>query len=167
VVSEERYSALLESGEFDADGASADAAMAVITSGSIGAQRAAADPRPERKWTFIALVSGIALLLVALGAWLLRRANRARRRPAGRQGEGARVDATGTVVFDHDKAAPAPRPGPPVDPSSPGSTRFEPLAETSTAGGARSVCPACGTLYEDASLEACPRDGARLLPVNA
>lgn len=159
VVSNERYASLLASGDFDADGASAEAATATITSGSLGAQQVAGEPeRSGRKWTFVGLVSVIALLFGAVGVWLVRRANRSAARARGR-GNATLVEG-GTVVFAADDAVgDAPR-------GLPDATRLEPLAPA-PAPKASTVCPVCGTLYDAKELKACPKDGARLLPVNA
>lgn len=161
VVSNERYASLLASGDFDADGASADAATATITAGSLGAQQVAAEPeRSGRKWTFVGLVSVIALLFGAMGVWLVRRANRSSARARGRGNR--TVSDGGTVVFAADDAiGDAPRV------KMPDATRLEPLAAPAPATKAGTVCPVCGTLYDAKDLKACPKDGARLLPVNA
>ena len=160
VVSNERYASLLASGDFDAEGASAEAATATITSGSLGAQQVADESeRSGRKWTFVGLVSIIALLFGAMGVWLVRRANRNAARARGR---GNRSGDGGTVVFAaEDAIGDAPRA------KMPDATRLEPLAAPAPAPKAATVCPVCGTLYEAKDLKACPKDGARLLPVNA
>lgn len=160
VVSNERYATLLASGGFDAEGASAEAATAIITSGSLGAQQVAEEPeRSGRKWTFVGLVSVIAALFAAMGVWLVRRANRNSARERGRgntSGDG------GTVVFEaEDAVGDAPRG------KLPDATRLEPFAAAPPAPQAATVCPVCGTLYDAKDLKACPKDGARLLPINA
>jgi hypothetical protein len=155
VVSNDRYTALLASGNFTADGASIEAATATITSGSFGAGDAAPEQgAPSRKWTFVALVGGIALAFAALGGVLLRRAQR---RPRGAKGAG--VDP-GTVVFSGDPAAP---PAPRADGAA---TRFDPVPSVPM-NRAGSVCPICGALYPTRDLKNCPKDGAQLLPINA
>ncbi|HEU4579218.1 MAG TPA: hypothetical protein VFS67_13230 [Polyangiaceae bacterium] len=154
VVSNERYTSLLASGNFTADGASIEAATATITSGSFGAGDAAPEPgAPGRKWTFVALVGGIALCFGALGVVLLRRAQRQRRVQT-------RVDP-GTVVF----AGEPPRAAAAQAPDG-AATRFDPVpsAPVSRAG---TVCPICGAMYPGRDLENCPKDGAKLLPINA
>lgn len=157
VVSSERYAALLGSGAFTADGASIEAATATITSGSLGAQDVAPeDGPPERKWTFVALVAGIALLFGLFGAYLLRRAQRKLARP------GASEREPGTVQF----AGSAVPPGPVARPAGL-VTRLEPIPSAPTAPRAATVCPVCGTLYPTRDLKSCPKDGAQLLPVNA
>jgi hypothetical protein len=154
VVSKERYSALLASGNFTADGASIEAATATITSGSFGAGDAAPEQGPpSRKWTFVALVGGIALAFAALGGVLLRRAQR-RQRGA----KTSRVDP-GTVVFAGDAAKPAPR-------QDGAATRFDPVPSVPMKR-AGTVCPICGALYPTRDLKNCPKDGAQLLPINA
>jgi hypothetical protein len=158
VVSSERYTALLGSGAFTADGASIEAATATITSGSLGAQDVAPEGGPpERKWTFVALVAGIALLFGLFGAYLLRRAQRKLARPSASERE------PGTVQFAGGSAtaqSPAHRPAGLV-------TRLEPIPSAPTAPRAATVCPVCGTLYPTRDMKSCPKDGAQLLPVNA
>ncbi len=157
VVSSERYAALLASGDFTADGASIEAATATITSGSLGAQDVAPEGGPpERKWTFVALVAGIALLFGLFGAFLLRRAQR---NPAK---AGAPDGQPGTVQF-------AVASGQEVPPTRPGGapTRLEPIPSAPSGGRAATVCPICGTLYPTRDMKSCPKDGAQLLPVNA
>jgi hypothetical protein len=163
VVSTDRYSALLAGGNFTADGASIEAATATITEGSLGAQSAVAEgAAPGRKWTFVALVSVIALSFGMLGAFLLSRANRQRRAPVTPR---AATEDLGTVVF----AGEGPR-APPAAPTG-DATRFDPLSQPAPivvpVVSAAMVCPICGTLYPTRELKACPKDGAQLLPVNA
>jgi hypothetical protein len=161
VVSNERYASLLASGDFDSDGVSGDAATAIITSGSLGARQAAGELAPaERKWTFVALVSVIALAFAVVGVWLVRRANRGTDRHRAR-GKDLAPDL-GTVVFAADDAVGE---APPVRLAE--GTRLDPQAQPAPAPRAASVCPVCGALYEAPDLKACPKDGARLLPVNA
>ncbi len=157
VVSDERYAALLASGNFDADGASSDAATATITAGSLGARQVAATPAgSDRKWTFVGVVSAIALLFAVLGAWLLRRARRGAARAAPRRRP---LPDTRTVVFaDEDAVGPAARA---LD-----RTRLEP-APPAPATKPATVCPVCGTMYDTRGIRVCPKDGAQLLPINA
>lgn len=156
VVSDERYAALLASGDFDADGASSEAATATITAGSLGARQVPATPAgSDRKWTFVAVVSVIALLFAVLGAALLRRARRSAARPApGRRP----LSDTRTVVFSDEDAVMAPRA---LD-----RTRLEPAAPAPATKPA-TVCPVCGTMYDTRGIRVCPKDGAQLLPINA
>jgi hypothetical protein len=152
VVSNERYTSLLASGNFTADGASIEAATATITSGSFGAGDSAPEPvSPGRKWTFVALVSGIALCLGVVGVLLLRRAQRQRT-------ENPKLDP-------HTLADQPPRP-PAARAAHGAATRFDPVpAAPVTRGG--TVCPICGTLYPGQDMKSCPKDGAQLLPINA
>lgn len=155
VVSNERYTALLGSGDFTADGASIEAATATITSGSFGAGDAAPEPgAPSRKWTFVALVGGIALLFAALGAVLLRRAQRRQRAAPARGAD------PGTVVFANEGAQPG------RARADGAATRFDPVPAVAPNQG-RTVCPVCGAFYPTRELTNCPKDGAQLLPINA
>jgi hypothetical protein len=157
VVSGDRYAALLASGDFNAEGASSEAASATITSGSLGARAGAVSAgTSDRKWTFVGLVSAIALLFALLGAWLLRRGQRAARRPVPL---GRTLPDTGTVVFtDEDAAGALPRR---YD-----ATRLEPAAPL-PASKPTTVCPVCGTMYDTRGIRVCPKDGAQLIPINA
>jgi hypothetical protein len=157
VVSNERYSALLAGGDFDADGASSDAATATITAGSLGARQGAEGEEPsDRKWTFVGLVSAIALVFAILGGWLLRRARRASLRPIPR---GRPLPDTGTVVFAGDDTLGE-------LPQRLDRTRLE-TSGVAPAAKPATVCPVCGTMYEGRGQKVCPKDGAQLLPINA
>jgi hypothetical protein len=154
VVSNDRYTSLLASGDFTADGASIEAATATITSGSFGAGDSAPEPgTPGRKWTFVALVSGIALCFGVFGLVLLRRAQRQR---ASRP----KLDP-GTVVFAGEPPLPSVARAPDG-----AATRFDPVPSAPMNRGG-SVCPVCGALYPSRDLKSCPKDGAQLLPINA
>jgi hypothetical protein len=157
VVSDERYAALLASGDFNADGASSEAATATITAGSLGARQVASTPAgADRKWTFVGVVSAIAVLFAVLGAWLLRRARRASARAEPRRRP---LPDTRTVVFaDDDAVGDAPRAFE--------RTRLEP-APAAPATKPATVCPVCGTMYDTRGARVCPKDGAQLLPINA
>ena len=158
IVSDERYAALLASGDFDAEGASSEAATATITAGSLGARQGTGSPGPsDRKWTFVGLVSIIAVVFAALGIWLL---PRARRNPARSAPRGRPLPDTGTVVFTGDDAiGDAPRR---LD-----ATRLETEAAEAPKPKPTTVCPVCGTMYDTRGARTCPKDGAQLLPINA
>jgi hypothetical protein len=156
VVSDERYAALLASGDFDADGASSEAATATITAGSLGAREGVSDAAPsDRKWAFVGVVSVIALHFAVLGVWLLRRGRRSGARPPARARS---LPDTGTVVFTGDDAIGDP-------PHRLDATRLEP--EAAPAPKPTTVCPVCGTMYDTRGARVCPKDGAQLLPINA
>ena len=168
VVSDARYAALLASGDFDAEGASADAATATITSGSIGAQQTAGEgERPQRKWTFVGLVVLIAVTFAGVGTLLWRRAVRAarERRKARALRAGSGTIALGDQLGDRGGTGVGSRWNPGV--TVPEATRVEPDWQAMAPVKAKTVCPVCGTLYEVKDLKACPKDGAQLLPVNA
>jgi hypothetical protein len=158
VVSSERYEALLASGDFNADGASSEAATATITAGSLGARDGVSDPgSSDRKWTFVGLVSAIALVFALIGVWLLRRASRSR---ASATPRGRTLPDTGTVVFTDEDA---------VGEIAPvlGATRLEQAPTRPPAAKPATVCPVCGTMYDARTARVCPKDGAQLLPINA
>jgi hypothetical protein len=156
VVSDERYAALHASGDFDAEGASSEAATATITAGSLGAREGVGDAAPsDRKWAFVGVVSVIALHFAVLGVWLLRRGRRRGARPPARARS---LPDTGTVVFTGDDAIGDP-------PHRLDATRLEP--EAALAPKPTTVCPVCGTMYDTRGARVCPKDGAQLLPINA
>jgi hypothetical protein len=157
VVSDERYAALLASGNFNAEGASLEAATATITAGSLGARQDVSNPGPsDRKWTFVGLVGAIAFVFALIGAWLLRRARHVGAPPTPR---GRPLPDTGTVVFaDEDSIGETVRH---LD-----ATRLEAVAAPPAKKPA-TVCPVCGTMYDARAARVCPKDGAQLLPINA
>jgi len=160
IVSDERYAALLASGDFDADGASSEAATATITAGSLGARQGmpTSPAASDRKWTFVGLVSVIALAFAIIGAWLLRRGKRSAPRPLPRRRP---LPDTGTVVFTGDDAIGEP-------PRRLDATRLEqPEAAIAPKPKPTTVCPVCGTMYDTRGARVCPKDGAQLLPINA
>jgi hypothetical protein len=157
VVSDERYAALLASGNFNAEGASSEAATATITAGSLGARQGVSQPGPsDRKWTFVGLVSAIALVFALIGVWLLRRASRGGAMAVSR---GRPLPDTGTVVFADEDTI-----GEPLRRLD--ATRLE-AAPPPPALKPASVCPVCGTMYDKRAARVCPKDGAQLLPINA
>jgi hypothetical protein len=180
VVSNERYRTLLESGGFNAEGALDAAAVAIISTGSIGTQPAQSETASEaRKWTFVAVVGLAAVLLGAIGAVLLalaNRRNRARAAEAGRvtsdetfarpaHGDTFAQPALTEDTFGASPTGPATKlePLPQTD-----ATRLQPLsARPAQPSPRRWVCPICGTLYTEPVANGCPKDGAELLPVNA
>ena len=160
IVSDERYAALLASGDFDADGASSEAATATITAGSLGARQGTSSSAgsSDRKWTFVGLVSVIAVMFAVIGAWLLRRGRRSTDRPVRRARP---LPDTGTVVFTGDDAIGDP-------PHRLEATRLEqPQAAVAPKPKPTTVCPVCGTMYDTRGARVCPKDGAQLLPINA
>jgi hypothetical protein len=139
VVSSERYGALLEAGGFNADGAMDAAAVAIISSSSIGTQGGQSEGTSEgRKWAFVGVVGLAAVLLGVVGAVVLSLANRGRRRRA----DSARPPAAVAAAPVAPEPA-RPKPAPPA-----------------------SVCPVCGAFYSGQE-STCAKDGAALLPVNA
>jgi hypothetical protein len=160
VVSDARYAALLATGDFDAEGASADAATATIVSGSLGAQQSGGESeQPQRKWTFVGLVIAIAAVFGVVGTLLWRRALRAARE---RRRARALRAGSGTVALG---AQLDPRWNPGM--TAPEATRLEADWQAVAPVKAKTVCPVCGTLYEVKDLKACPKDGAQLMPINA
>ncbi|HWO13732.1 MAG TPA: hypothetical protein VNN80_29720, partial [Polyangiaceae bacterium] len=146
VVSDDRYAALLASGKFNADGAS----DGVVVGGSLGAGDATESAgRSDRKWTFVGLVSSIALGFALIGAWLLRRA----RRTAAKAARAPRRSRASVAFATDDTVAEARRR--PLE-----ATRLEQHVPPMSAAKPASVCPVCGTMYETPGARICPRDGA-------
>jgi hypothetical protein len=152
VVSDDRYAALLATGKFNADGVS----DGVVVGGSLGAGEATESAgRSDRKWTFVGLVSSIALGFALMGAWLLRRARRTAAKAAvSRRSRRAVAFGTDDTVAEQPRRRPLE------------ATRLE-YAPRAPATKPATVCPVCGTMYETPGARICPKDGAQLLPINA
>ncbi len=149
VVSRERYRRLLETGIYTDAGAGPGSEVAQVNAATLGTQHGRSRLDPEgRKWTFVALVGGIALLLLAVGTTLLRAARRSPR-------EAARRLAVADTVRSPDREVPA------------SAVEADVGADSPPESDCLRVCPLCGTIYYDPVLEACPQDGGQLRAVNA
>lgn len=77
VASKERYEALLQTGAFNASGESAEAAVAAVARGSIGAQETSVQPdSSNRRMRYIAVIGGAALAVGVVGLLLIGRRRR-------------------------------------------------------------------------------------------
>lgn len=168
VVSRERYEALLASGGFDPSGASAEAAVTRIESGSVGSRGAVVeDDRGKHRTLFVAVVGSAALILGVVGVLLMRRSRKiapvsSRRAPPSRP-----------------NPTPAPAPAPRAQPMTcptcreefPGGAQFcpndgnrlIPLQRGLGPGPAGGVCPICGQGY-DPGVTVCPKHNEPLVP---
>ncbi|MBN2195056.1 MAG: hypothetical protein JW751_19725 [Polyangiaceae bacterium] len=193
IVSALRYDALLASDEFDSSGASRDAAIAVIASGSIGAGPGASDESgAQRRWVFLSILGLLALLSGGVGIALLfkpRRPAPGEPAPTG-PGVGSRCPTCGRehppgAMFCKDAEDSAPLvlsttaehqpPGAicPVcagetDPGEGTCAEHQGLVGVGTAAPPREIrkiCPICGIQY-GSDAEFCGSDGAQLVPLN-
>jgi hypothetical protein len=164
VVSRERYDALLAQGGYDPSGASTDAAVARLESGSVGARSTVLeDDSGKRRTLFVAIVGAAALVLGLVGLGLVRRS---RRRALARPVPSTRMTPPPAAV----RRAPAmlcptcrdefppeaqfcPRDG----------NRLLPLERGAAVGPTGAVCPVCGQGY-DPGVSVCPKHDEPLVP---
>ena len=163
VVSRERYDALLAQGGFDPSGASTDAAVARLESGSVGSRSSVAeDDSGRRRALFVGIVGAAAVGLGLVGLVLVRR-SRKRALP----------------VSEPDTLASPPPPGratrgmvcptcrdefPPEEQFCPkDGNRLIPLERGAPVGPTGSVCPVCGQGY-DPGVAVCPKHDEPLVP---
>jgi hypothetical protein len=164
IVSGERFDALLAGGGFDATGASAEAAVTRLESGSVGARSTViADDSGRRRTLFVGVVGGAAVLLGIMGLVLVRRSRRSP--PSIRSGT---------------KSAPPP----PLAPPAPRGTfcptcreeyppaaqfcptdgnRLVPIQQGTNPLSAGAVCPVCGQGF-DPGVSVCPKHDEPLVP---
>lgn len=165
VVSRERYDALLAQGGYDPSGASTDAAIARLESGSVGAHSTVLeDDSGKRRTLFVAIVGAAALALGLLGLALVRRS---RQRALARSVPSQRVapqpapparSAQATVCPTcREEFAPeaqfCPRDG----------NRLLPLERGTVVAPTGAVCPVCGQGY-DPGISVCPKHDEPLVP---
>lgn len=167
IASKERYEALLEKGEFDAQGESADAAVTRIASSSLGARSSVAlDDTTPRRTRVVAIIGALSLASGLIGLWLVRRARKRAQRRA----------PVATAPLPEPKVESKPREGlPRVCPTCreeyPPGTRFcasdgnrlVDLVPATTFGPQGGICPVCEQGY-DPGVATCPRDGEPLVP---
>lgn len=165
VVSRERYDALLAQGGYDPSGASTDAAIARLESGSVGARSTVLeDDSGKRRTLFVAIVGAAALALGLLGIVLVRRGRKralTRGVPAQRVAPPAAPaprSAQATVCPTcREEFAPqaqfCPRDG----------NRLLPLERGAVVAPTGSVCPVCGQGY-DPGIAVCPKHDEPLVP---
>ncbi|HTQ02270.1 MAG TPA: zinc ribbon domain-containing protein [Polyangiaceae bacterium] len=166
VVSRERYDALLAQGGYDPSGASTDAAVARLESGSVGAHSTVLeDDSGKRRTLFVAIVGSAALALGLLGLALVRRSRKralersvpARRVAPPPPAPAVRATAATVCPTCREEFAPGaqfcPRDG----------NRLLPLERGTVAAPTGSVCPVCGQGY-DPGISVCPKHDEPLVP---
>jgi hypothetical protein len=164
IVSRERYESLLTQGNFNAQGESDDASIALVASSSIGARSAVTrDDARGKRFAFIAVVGGLSLTLGVLGLLILVRGRR------------ARADTAGSAPAPRSKRRGAAPPGGMVCPTCreefPAGSEFcafdgnrlVPLLPDAPIGPAGGVCPICGQGY-DPGVTVCPKHQEPLVP---
>jgi hypothetical protein len=164
VVSRERYEALLAGGGFDQSGASAEAAVTRIESGSVGSRSTVVeDDRGKHRTLFVGVVGTAALILGIVGFLLMRRSRKAvppesRRVPsAPSQPPPVRREQPMTCPTCREEFPP----GAQFCPND--GNRLLPLERGIGAGPAGGVCPICGQGY-DPGVTACPKHNEPLVP---
>lgn len=168
VVSGDRFDALLAGGGFDETGASADAAVTRLESGSIGARSTVIeDDSGRRRILFVGVVGGAALLLGVLGLFLVRRSRRAPLsvRSAPRAASAPTMAAAPAPVAPRGTYCPTCR-----EEYSPESqfcptdgNRLVPIQEVTNPLQTGSVCPVCGQGF-DPGVSVCPKHDEPLVP---
>lgn len=169
IVSLERYDALLEQGTFNAEGESADAAVARITSGSLGSRSGVtADNSRAQKIRLVALIGALALAFGVLGLVLSTRARRRALAPPSSRSPGrlaAGLPPTSVREPQHGKVCPTCRDEYPVGAEfcATDGNRLIPLAPETAFGPPGGVCPICGQGY-DPGVGTCPKHQEALIP---
>ncbi len=165
VVSRERYDALLAQGGYDPSGASTDAAIARLESGSVGAHSTVLeDDSGKRRTLFVAIVGAAALALGLLGIALVRRSRKRAlvhsvppQRVAPQPGPPARAAQATVCPTCREEFAPeaqfCPRDG----------NRLLPLERGTVVAPTGAVCPVCGQGY-DPGISVCPKHDEPLVP---
>ena len=167
IASNERYEALLRQRGFNEDGESAQAAVAVISSGSVGAGLSTAQERGRtRRRIFVAVMGVLALLLGGVGLVMAKRSRRQRAqtagRIAGREGESGDVrDPTPAAMICPTcrREYPSEMASCPVD----GDQLITHQERDSFSKPPGSVCPNCGEVFEPKT-RICPHHGEELIP---
>jgi hypothetical protein len=156
IVSKERYEALLAQGGFDPSGASTDAAVARLESGSVGARSTVVeDDSNQRRTLFVGIVGAAALGLGLVGLMLVRRSRKKAREQAPRPAASAQ---SAPLRHAPGMVCPTCR-----DEYPPGEifcakdgNRLVPLERGTAVGPTGSVCPICGQGY-DPGITVCPK----------
>jgi hypothetical protein len=168
VVSGARFDALLAGGGFDETGASAEAAVTRLESGSIGARSTVIeDDSGRRRTLFVGVVGGAALLLGIMGLVLVRRSRRAP--PSTRSAPRAAAPlSTGTLPL-----TPPPRGtfcptcreeyAPEAQFCPTDGNRLVPIQQGTNPLQTGSVCPVCGQGF-DPGVNVCPKHDEPLVP---
>lgn len=165
VVSRERYDALLAQGGYDPSGASTDAAVARLESGSVGARSTVLeDDSGKRRTVFVAVVGTAALALGLLGLALVRRS---RKRSLARGSAPRRVAPQSAPEVPSAPATVCPtcrEEFPPEAQFCPrDGNRLLPLERGTVVAPTGAVCPVCGQGY-DPGVSVCPKHDEPLVP---
>lgn len=164
VVSRERYDAVLRQGTFNAEGESAEAAVARIATRSIGTRSSVAQEQARgQKYLFVAVIGTLALLFGMAGLLFMQRSRR----------QHAVALATPPT-----KAEPAPTPSRATGKICPtcreefppnaefcafDGNRLLPFTQETGVGPTGGVCPVCGQGY-DPGVSVCPKHNEQLIP---
>jgi hypothetical protein len=164
VVSGERFDALLAGGGFDATGASPEAAVARLESGSIGARSTVVeDDSGRRRVLFVGIVGGAAVLLGVLGLVLVRRSRRAP--PSVRSAPLAAPRPTPVASVPRATFCPTCREeyAPEAQFCPKDGNRLAPIQQATNPLSSGSVCPVCGQGF-DPGVSVCPKHDEPLVP---
>jgi hypothetical protein len=163
IVSKDRYEALLAQGGFDPSGASTDAAVARLESGSVGARSTVVeDDSSQRRTLFVGIVGAAALGLGIVGLLLVRRSRKKAREEATRA---PLVPAGAPPRSTRGKVCPTCRDEYPPEATfcAKDGNRLQPLERGTAVGPTGSVCPICGQGY-DPGITVCPKHDEPLVP---
>jgi len=167
VVPQDRYDALLAQRGFNEAGESKEAAATTLASGSVGSKSVVTQGGSDQRITFVAVSGALALVVGALGLFLVqrrRKQDRARANvpfqsfPPPATGLSKRCPTCGRDYFGDEQfctedatqlVAGSGPPGPSSSPPPP----------------TNKICPICGTQYPGVA-EFCGKDGSILVPVN-
>jgi hypothetical protein len=177
IVSRERYDALLQQGSFNAEGESAEAAVARIASSSIGSRSGVtADDSRAKRIRLVALIGALALGFGVLGLVLSRRARKRQAPPSSRRAPHAVGVPTLPALPDqlglaprrpeqHGKVCPTCRTEYPVHEEfcAADGNRLISLEPETQFGPTGGVCPVCGQGF-DPGVAVCPRHNEALIP---
>ena len=165
IVSRERYDALLREGTFNAEGESADAAVARIATNTIGARSSVSKEEPRgEKLAFVAAAGSLALAFGVVGLLFVRRSRKHRSTAAALAA--ANVDPPEPAHKPREaKLCPTCREEFSTDAEfcAFDGNRLIPLAGGSAIGPTGGVCPVCGQGY-DPGVTVCPKHNEPLVP---
>jgi hypothetical protein len=166
IVSRERYDALLEQGTFNAEGESAEAAVARIASSSMGSRSGVTtDNSRAQRIRLVALIGALALAFGVLGLVLSRRSRRRADPPSSRSPESLALRKSAPAPTQHGKVCPTCRDEYPIQAEfcATDGNRLIPLGPETAFGPPGGVCPICGQGY-DPGVSACPKHQEALVP---